>query len=207
MLAAIIRKIIVSISMKSENQNTGLGQFIAIEYKNLVKYVRKYLNEKYYNVTAEDIVQDVALNLFTKLDFDAKIENVAGYVYRSVKNRVVDVQRKPKNEVLLDQFNDEEDSNGDDFIAKLLAKAQESETKLVDNELFHKKLQKAFEELPAKQRAVIIATEFEGYSFEELSDEWDVPIGTLLSWKHRGIKKLKEYIKLDDFYIVNEENN
>lgn len=193
--------------MKSENQNTGLSQFIATEYKNLVKYVKKYLNEKYYNVTAEDIVQDVALNLFTKLDFDAKIENVAGYVYRSVKNRVVDVQRKPKNEVLLEQFNDVDDSNGDDFIAKLLANAQESESKFVDSELFHKKLNAAFEELPAKQRAVIIATEFEGYSFEELSDEWDVPVGTLLSWKHRGIKKLKEYIKLDDFYIVNEENN
>ena len=193
--------------MNSKNQNTGLGQFIAAEYKNLVKYVKKYLNEKYYNVTAEDIVQDVALNLFTKLDFDAKIENVAGYVYRSVKNRVVDVQRKPKNEVLLEQFNDVDDSNGNDFIAKLLAKAQESESKLVDSELFHKKLNAAFEELPAKQRAVIVATEFEDYSFEELSKEWDVPVGTLLSWKHRGIMKLKEYIKLDDFYIVTEENN
>lgn len=193
--------------MKSENQNTGLNQFIATEYKNLVKYVKRYLNENYYNVTAEDIVQDVALNLFTKLDFDANIENMAGYVYRSVKNRVVDVQRKPKKEVLLEQFNDDDDRSGDDLLSVLLSNATEAEMKLIDSELFHKKLNKAFEELPAKQRAVIIATEFEGYSFEELSDDWDVPIGTLLSWKHRGIKKLKEYIKLDDFYIVNEENN
>lgn len=193
--------------MKSENQSVGLGQFITTEYKNLVKYVKKYLNEKYYNVTAEDIVQDVALNLFTKLDFDANIENMAGYVYRSVKNRVVDVQRKPKKEVLLEQFYDDEDSNGDDFIVKLLAKAQETETTLIDSELFHKRLNVAFNELPAKQRAVIVATEIEDYSFEELSEEWDIPIGTLLSWKHRGIKKLKEYIKLDDFYIIHEESN
>lgn len=192
--------------MKSENQNTGLSQFIATEYKNLVKYVKKYLNEKYYNVTAEDIVQDVALNLFTKLDFDANIENVAGYVYRSVKNKVVDVQRKPKKEVLLEQFNDD-DSKSDDLIAKLLFNATEVDQKLVDSELFYKKLDVAFKELPPNQRAVIVATEFEGCSFEELSVEWDVPVGALLSWKHRGIKKLKEYIKLDDFYIVNEENN
>lgn len=193
--------------MKSENQNTSLSQFIATEYKNLVKYVKKYLNEKYYNVTAEDIVQDVALNLFTKLDFDANIENLAGYVYRSVKNRVVDVQRKPKNEVLLEQFNDDEDNKSDDLIAKLLFNATEVDLKLVDSELFYKRLNAAFNEIPAKQRAVIVATEFEGCSFEELSVEWDVPVGILLSWKHRGIRKLKEYIKLDDFYIVNEENN
>lgn len=207
MLSAINQHHLVSISMKSENQNTGLGQFIVAEYKNLVKYVKKYLDEKYYSVTAEDIVQDVALNLFAKLDFDAKVENMAGYVYRSVKNRVVDVQRKTRNEVLLEQFNDDDETNSDDLISKLLSNATDTELRLIDSELFHMKLNMAFKELPTKHRAVIIATEFEDYSFEELSKEWDVPVGTLLSWKHRGIMKLKECIKLDDFYIVNEENN
>ena len=51
---------------------------------------------------------------------------------------------------------------------------------------------------------VFVATEMEGYTFEELSDELDIPIGTLLSWKHRGVKKLKELIKLDDLYMENE---
>jgi len=132
---------------------------------------------------------------------------MAGYVYRSIRNRIIDVRRKPKNEVLLEQLSGSNDSSGNDLIAKLLLNNTELDYKLIDSEQFYHKLNEAFNLLPAKHRAIIVATEFEGYSFEELSDEWDVPIGTLLSWKHRGIKKLKEYIKLDDFYIIHEESN
>jgi DNA-directed RNA polymerase specialized sigma24 family protein len=51
---------------------------------------------------------------------------------------------------------------------------------------------------------VFIATEIDGFTFEELSDQLEIPIGTLLSWKHRGVKKLKEIIKIDNFYIKND---
>lgn len=50
----------------------------------------------------------------------------------------------------------------------------------------------SIELLKPDQRAIIFETEFEGTSFEELSERWNVPIGTLLSRKHRAIVKLKE---------------
>jgi DNA-directed RNA polymerase specialized sigma24 family protein len=50
---------------------------------------------------------------------------------------------------------------------------------------------------------VFVATEIDGYTFEELSDELEIPIGTLLSWKHRGVKKLKQIIRPDDLYLKN----
>lgn len=194
-------------SMKSENQNPGFNQYIAKEYKNLVLYVKKYLNERYYNVTAEDIVQDVALNLFSKLDIESKIENVAGYVYRSIRNKIVDTQRKHKHEIKLEKYNGENEDDNDDIVAKLLSKASEIDLEIIDSDLFYQKFNEAFKLLSAKQQAIIVATEFEGQTFDEIADEWGIPIGTLLSWKHRGIKKLKEYIKLDDFYTNNNEVN
>jgi len=57
------------------------------------------------------------------------------------------------------------------------------------------KLADAMEELKPDQQAVIMETEFEGVSFEDLSERWNVPIGTLLSRKHRAINKLKQIIK------------
>ncbi|MGE0076383.1 MAG: RNA polymerase sigma factor [Bacteroidales bacterium] len=192
--------------MKSDSPNSGLNQFIASEYKNLVRYVKQLINERYYNVSAEDVVQDVALNLFSKLDIDAKVENVGGYVYRSIRNKIVDIRRKKKNEMLLEKFNDDSEESSDDLMAKLQQKGSELNFEIIDDEQFYQKFDEAFKMLPSKHRAIIIATEFEGHSFEEISDEWKIPIGTLLSWKHRGIKKLKEYIKLDDFYTVHDEN-
>ena len=101
--------------MKVEKENKGLKSFISSEYRNLVSFVRKYFNERYYDVTAEDIVQDVAANLFSKLDFDEHLENVAGYVYRSIRNRITDFQRKAKKEIPFEKFTND---NGEEYFSE-----------------------------------------------------------------------------------------
>jgi RNA polymerase sigma-70 factor (ECF subfamily) len=62
-------------------------------------------------------------------------------------------------------------------------------------------MMQAIEKLKPEQQEVIIATEFEGYTFEELSEKTGVPIGTLLSRKHRAMAKL--YNMLTDKTIIN----
>jgi RNA polymerase sigma-70 factor (ECF subfamily) len=185
--------------MKAENTNNKFLLFFSTEYKNLIGYVKKYLNERYYNVSAEDIIQDVALNIFNKVDFDSEVENMAGYFYRSLRNRISDIQHKKKKELFV---NDITDHNENTFFEILLANENEN-TKAIDDKNFYKKLYTALRELNPNQQSVIVATEIDHIPFDELSEEWGVPIGTLLSWKSRGMKKLKESIKLDDFYIDN----
>ena len=84
-----------------------------------------------------------------------------------------------------------------------MANGNES-TKAIDDNNFYEKLYTALRELNPNQQAVIVATEIDHYTFDELSEEWGIPIGTMLSWKSRGMKKLREKIKLDDFYTDNE---
>jgi len=38
----------------------------------------------------------------------------------------------------------------------------------------------------------VIATEFDGRSFRELSEAWEIPIGTLLARKSRALRKVKD---------------
>jgi len=187
--------------MNDKNENKKFINFISGEYHNLIVYVKKYMNERYYNITAEDIVQDVALNIFSKADFDSQVENIAGYFYRSLKNRISDIRRKKKNELLIDNFSNNNSENS--FFETILID-EFDESKTINDSKFYKKLNEALDNLNPNQQAVIIATEIEHFTFDELSMEWGVPVGTLLSWKSRGMKKLKEKIKLDDFYIENE---
>lgn len=187
--------------MKGEKENSGLKAFISSEYRNLVSYVKRYLNERYSNISAEDVVQDVALNLFSKLDFDEHLENVAGYVYRSIKNKITDFQRKNKKEILFEKFTNEE---GEETYSRQIPEVEESLDLEIDDTRFYDHLNNALSQLSPNQQMIFIATEIEGYTFEEVADELDMPIGTLLSWKHRGVKKLKEIIKLDKLYIENE---
>ncbi len=183
--------------MNAQKENKSLRWFISSEYRNIVKYVKRYLNEKYYEVSAEDVVQDVAVNLFSKLDLDEQLENIAAYVYRSVKNKITDVRRKKNNEVPFERFTDDE---GNEFILNKAAVSSELIFKEIDDSKFYNTINTALSKLNPNQQMVFVATEFEGYTFEELSDELDIPIGTLLSWKHRGVKRLKELIRPDDLY-------
>lgn len=187
--------------MQGEKRNIGLKAFISSEYRNLVSYVKRYLNERYYNVSAEDVVQDVALNLFSKLDFDEQLENVAGYVYRSIKNKITDFQRKNKKEIPFERFKNEE---GEETYSQNAPDLEEPLDFEIDDTRFYDQLNDALSQLSPNQQMIFIATEMEGYTFEEVADELDIPIGTLLSWKHRGVKKLKEIIKLDELYVEND---
>jgi len=182
--------------MKTENKKT-LEQFFAREYNKLINYVHIYLSDKYFNVDAEDIIQDVALNIYSKLDINAPIENLAGYFFRALRNKIIDYQRKPRFNVSLENIKDENDEN------LLLKTVPDNSIETEDfgrNEELQKKLMMAIEKLKPDQQAIIIETEFEGHTFEELSNRWNIPVGTLLSRKHRAMNKLQKM-------LLNEINN
>ena len=82
--------------MEKELQKKSLDRFFRNEYQKLVNYIRKNLDERYFEASPEDIIQDVALSLIDKLDLDAQIDNLNGYIYRSVKNKIIDYQKKNK---------------------------------------------------------------------------------------------------------------
>ncbi len=188
--------------MQVKKEHKGLKLFISSEYRSLVSYVRRYFNEKYYNVSAEDIVQDVAVNLFSKLDIDGQFENIAGYVYRSIRNKIADLQRKTKKEITFNKFIDDD---GEEHYSENVPNEEETKFNEIDDDIFYDSIHKALDKLSPNQQMVFVATEIDGYTFEELSDELEIPIGTLLSWKHRGVKKLKQVIRPDDFYKEKEK--
>ena len=80
----------------------AIADFLTSERSRLVGYVRKMISDVAER-DGEDIVQDVALNLFSRSDLSIPIENLSAYVYQAVRNRVVDYLRRRKNLVSLDE--------------------------------------------------------------------------------------------------------
>jgi DNA-directed RNA polymerase specialized sigma24 family protein len=58
-----------------------------------------------------------------------------------------------------------------------------------------RRLSQAISALEPKQQAVFIATEMQGISFKSLSEQWNEPMGTLLSRKFRAVKTLQEMLQ------------
>ncbi len=180
--------------MEKELQKKSLDRFFRNEYQKLVNFVRKNLDERYYEASPEDIIQDVALGLIVKLDLDTQIGNLTGYIYRSVKNKIIDFQKKKERTVSIENFTDRKNEN---YLLNTLTDetlAEENDYSDIEPEM----LQQAILQLRPDEQAVIIATEFEQRSYEELSVEWDVPIGTLLSRKHRSLSKLHKILSKNE---------
>lgn len=175
--------------MKAEkNIAQFFKNFIDKEYLKLIQFVRKRIDEGYYNEYAEDIVQDVALNIYNKIDLNTPVENLAGYFYRSLRNRIIDLKRKNKKNVSLEDYS-YDDTGENPIIQKLSEENIDKDTTVVEVEN-DEQLWEAIHQLPAEYREVILATEFEDMTYEQFSDQTKIPIGTLLSRKHRAIAHL-----------------
>lgn len=152
------------------------AEFFQREYKRLVRYVRRLIDDTAER-DAEDIVQDVVLNIFDKADIGLPIENLSAYIYQALRNRVVDLLRKRKKTLSLSD----------------VIQASPYDTAIeVEKKEIREKLYRAIESLNDEQKTVVIATEFDDRSFRELSEEWGVPIGTLLARKSRALQKIKQ---------------
>ena len=180
--------------MRDEKKiRNAIKDFFFREYNKLINYVRRYFSEVYYGIDAEDIIQDVALSIYSKADIDAPIENITGYIYRSVRNRIIDIQRKHRNTTSIENFNTGKHEN---VLMETIPDVN-AEKEFYENEEFQKKMVNAIDQLKPEQKAVIIETEFNGKSFNDLSKEWDIPVGTLLARKHRALGKVQKILHKD----------
>jgi RNA polymerase sigma factor (sigma-70 family) len=164
--------------VSAERRAGGLTEFFTREWRSLVRTVRRWLSDA-SEWDAEDVVQDVAESLFESADLAAPILDLSAYVYRALRNRVVDLYRARRLEV-----------DPDGLPAALSDQRAEASRALESREL-RERLFDAIDRLPAEQRAVFLATELEGCKFRELARLWQVPLGTLLARKSRAVRALR----------------
>jgi len=168
--------------MKMEKQKKLLDIFFKTEYQKLLNYVKKNIEDRYFDASPEDIIQDVAVNMIARLDVDIQITNLAGYVYRSLRNKIIDTKRNTNNIIPIENIANSHFDNSM-FIA------DENENSDLIN-INYEVLYDAISNLKPDEQAIIMLTEFENKSFSELSEKWNIPVGTLLSRKHRALSKL-----------------
>ncbi len=145
---------------------------------------------------ARDLLQDLYESVLGSLDSFALVEDQAAWLFRAAHNRITDWYRKRsrRNEVSLDCEEDESAS-----LLDMLSDFEGLEDRFFRDALYDALFQ-ALDALPEKLRMVIRAQALEGQSFRELAEEWDVPMGTLLSRKREALRLLRE--ALADFADV-----
>jgi RNA polymerase sigma factor (sigma-70 family) len=144
----------------------------------LVGFVRRRLGDDALQ-DAEDIVQDVLVGLFDRADPTVPIRDLAAYLYRALRNRIVDRFRRRRDTLPL--------------IEEILSSGADPSREYERRESLEAMFA-AMDKLAPEEKAVILATEFDGRAFKELAEEWNVPLGTLLARKSRALDKLSNQL-------------
>jgi len=173
--------------MNTQDEKGRLAEFFGTEYQKLLWFVKQRVDDIAAQ-DAEDFIHDVAVHLFDRVDIARPVEHLSAYVYRSLRNRIIDHFRGRRPMVALEENGTEYDviktagsigrggSSSDDSIRQV--------------EVSHD-LSRLMAGLKDDEKKLIIATEVKGKTFSHLAEKWNVSINTLLSRKSRAMAKLR----------------
>ena len=182
----------------NNQRKSALAEFWSANYNRLVSYVRGMIDDSAHR-SSEDIVQDVILSILDRPDIVAPISDLPAYVFRALRNRIIDFYRSPRKEIISMDMEDENGISLFDVLPDVKYDPEGSYRRHAQHRLVFDLIR----ELPETQLEVIIETEFNDRTFQELSRLWNVPLGTLLARKHRCIRAIRE--KLEKIQEVDNE--
>lgn len=179
-----------SLNRMAREQDQRISDVVLRERSRLLNFIRRRVPDP---GDAEDVLQDVFYRLVEANRLLMPIEHVTGWLFRVARNRITDLFRKQEPENFSDTVSDE---NGEWLgIEDLLPSPDAGPEALYAREVLLEELEDALEELPEEQREVLVAHEFEGRSFKELSAETGVSVNTLLSRKRYAVLHLRERLR------------
>ena len=143
---------------------------------------------------AEDAAQETFIRAWSHLGSFRADSSLRNWLYRIALNTATDMLRREKRTLPgdVDDFQLVDPQPGPEGIY-----LQEERTALV---------QAAIQSLPDASRAVLVLKEYEGFSYREIADALDIPIGTVMSRLNYARRVLKEKLEGQRIVLMEAEH-
>jgi RNA polymerase sigma-70 factor (ECF subfamily) len=140
---------------------------------------------------AEDLIQDTYLRAFRGFAGFKEGTNLKAWLYRILTNSFINTYRKRQREPQTVDGPDDIDEwyLFDRLGAQSVQGSAESE---VLDRMPDEDVKRALESIPENFRMAVLLADVEGFSYKEIAEITDVPIGTVMSRLHRGRKALEK---------------
>jgi RNA polymerase sigma-70 factor, ECF subfamily len=140
---------------------------------------------------AEDLVQETYLRAYRGFAGFKEGTNLKAWLYRILTNSFINTYRKKQREP---QTVDGPDDIDEWYLYdKLGGRSVETsaENEVLD-QMPDEDVKRALESLPENFRIPVLLADVEGFSYKEIAEIMDTPIGTVMSRLHRGRKALEK---------------
>lgn len=161
----------------------------------------KYVEELYaYGISlgfqkenCKDAIQDVFIKIFLDRNNISKIENKSGYIFRSYKNRLIDLKKKNNNK-------DNIDSVEDKFTIEVTILDNLIETEIAN--IVKEKIKKLLESITPNQREVVYLKYVVGLQHSEIAEILGIHEESARKLLYRAMEKLRNKISNDELYLI-----
>lgn len=148
---------------------------------------------------AEDLLQDACQQSFAKFSLFKKGTNFKAWLFRIIRNLHIDQLRRKMKEPEPDALRTHYATQVNEEVLEEVYKSSRArgargvlENEEIFYDLFGDEVNRFLLELPAEFRAALLLCDLEGFSYQEISDVLECPIGTVRSRISRARSYLKE---------------
>ena len=144
---------------------------------------------------AEDLVQETYLRAYRAYDSFTEGTNLKAWLFRILTNSYITVYRAKKRRPVESDLDDVEEL----YLFKRLNSpeaaifSRSAEDELLDT-FTDDEVKAAIEALPESFRIPVLLADVQGFSYKEIAEMVDVPVGTVMSRLHRGRKAMQKQL-------------
>ena len=158
----------------------AFGELYARYQKQLSYYCKQYMRNE---ADTEDLVHDTFLQLWEKRQILPAISSFPGFIQTMAKNHILkkfrhfDVHSRFARNMLMNQTDS----------------TNETEDTIIDND-YTKLLDELIEKLPPKQKEVFRLSRIEEYTYKEISELLQMPVGNVRRYASFALEKIKDQL-------------
>ena len=138
---------------------------------------------------AEDLVQETYLKAYKYYDKFTEGTNFKAWLFRILKNTFINNYRKRQQEPPQNAFDEIEDVF-ETQVSSESGSIPNPEEDALENVL-DEDVQRALDALPDEYRMVVLLADLEDFSYQEIADILEIPVGTVMSRLYRARRRLE----------------
>jgi RNA polymerase sigma-70 factor (ECF subfamily) len=144
---------------------------------------------------AEDLAQEAFIRAFNAIDSYNPSYKFSNWIFKIANNHTIDFLRKRRLDTVSIHGSPHAGNAQEEARTSLVVEAtNERPDAFVENKELGAQIEHAIGLLRPEYRTVVLLRHVEGYSYEEIAETTELPLGTVKTYLHRARNELKDHL-------------